>query len=298
MKRCAFLSMSDLSGYVCDDELAVPALNALGWSVTTHSWRDTSVDWSAYELVVVRSTWDYQNRLDEFMSTLQRIDRSGTVLANALNTVEWNISKRYLAELASQGVDIVPTHWGRAGTLPDAAGLFATLGCDELVLKRVVGAGAQDAYRLRNGKTKTIWDEVQETYTDHDWMAQPFLDSVLNEGELSLFFFNGEFSHAVRKVPQAGDYRVQEEYGSTLTRTDPDADLRTAADVVMSRISDAPPYARVDLVRGTTGAYQLMELELIEPALYLRMDKSAPEKFARAMDCWWNTIQSGTNEAG
>ena len=297
MKRCAFLSMRDLSGYVCDDELAVPALNALGWSVATHAWCDASVNWVAYDLVVVRSTWDYQNRMDEFLSTLQRIDRSGAVLANPFPMIQWNVSKRYLAELASQGVDIVPTHWGRAGTLPDAAGLFATLGCDELVLKRVVGAGAKDAYRLRSGETKTIWDEVQKTYADHDWMAQPFLDSVVSEGESSLFFFDGEFSHAVRKVPQAGDYRVQEEYGSTLTRIDPDANLRTAADLVMSSIFDTPLYARVDLVRGTTGAYQLMELELIEPALYLRMDESAPEKFARALDRWWNSIQSGYNEA-
>ena len=292
MKRCAFLSMRDLTGYLSDDGLAVAALNTLGWSVATNAWCDTSVNWAAYDLVVVRSTWDYHHRPGNFLSTLRRIERSGAVLANPLNTIEWNINKRYLRELASRGVDIVPTHWGRAGTLPDAAELFTTLGCDELVLKRVVGAGAQNAYRLRSGETDDIWDEVQNTYANQDWMAQPFLDSVINDGESSLFFFDGEFSHAVRKVPKTGDYRVQEEYGSTLTRIDPGADLRTAADVVMARVAATPLYARVDLVRGTAGAHQLMELELIEPALYLRLDESAPEKFARALDRWWNSVHT------
>ena len=293
MKRCAFLSMNELGGYRCDDDLAVPPLNALGWSVTTHAWRDTSVDWSAYDLVVVRSTWDYQDRLGEFIAALRRIAGSGAVLANPVHTLEWNIDKRYLAELATRGVGIVPTHWGHAGSLPDAADLFAGLGCDEIVVKRVVGAGAQDAYRVRNGPmTIDAWNEVKRTYADHDWMVQPFVDSVISDGESSLIYFNGEFSHAVRKLPQPGDYRVQEEYGGTLVPIDPNDDLKAAADTVMARIPDTPLYARVDLIRGVTGTHQLMELELVEPALYLRMEESAPAGFARALDRWWTSRQT------
>lgn len=281
--------MRDLTGYQCDDELAAPSLNSLGWSVTLQPWDDPSVEWSRYQLVVVRSTWDYQDRMEQFLSTLRTIDQSEAVLANPLETLEWNINKRYLSELSARGVDVVPTVWGRAGDLPEAGDLFSQLGCEEIVLKRVVGAGAQDAYRLRQDSACGIWGEVKTTYADHDWMVQPFLHAVTEEGELSLFYFNGEFSHAIRKVPQAGDYRVQEEHGGSLTRVEPDAELREVADAVMAQAPDGLLYARVDLICGATGQYQLMELELIEPALYFRLDESAPGKFARSLDGWWKS---------
>lgn len=291
MKHCAFLSMDDLTGYECDDHLAVPHLEALGWSVATHSWRASGVDWGCYDLVVIRSPWDYQNQLDDFLATLRGIENSGAVLANSLSTVEWNIHKTSLRDLAARGVPTVPTLWGRGGELTKPDELFDTFDTDEIVLKRVVGAGAQDAYRLKRPVLEDTWAEVLGTYADKDWMAQPFLSAVLDEGEISLFYFNGQLAHAIRKLPKAGDYRVQEEHGGQLTRIEPEPSLIAVADGVIAGLigglAETLLYARVDLVRGADGGYQLMELEVIEPALYFRMDEAAPGLFARALDQWW-----------
>lgn len=289
MKRCAFLSMADLSGYECDDELVIPALNGLGWQVDIHAWDAQHVDWGCYGLVIIRSTWDYQDRVRAFMKTLDGIAHSGATLINGLKTVGWNIDKRYLRELADRGVEIVPTVWGEAGQLSEPDSLFQKLSCEELVIKRVVGAGAQDAFRLRRDAVASVWPTVCSTYADKDWMAQAFIDSVLEKGELSLFYFNGHLSHAIRKQPKAGDYRVQEEYGGRLTCVEPGPAMRAAADAALAAIDDELLYARVDLVEGEDGTPLLMELELIEPALYFRLHPEAPMNFARAVDQFWSS---------
>jgi glutathione synthase/RimK-type ligase-like ATP-grasp enzyme len=126
-------------------------------------------------------------------------------------------------------------------------------------------------------------DEVEQLYAARALMAQPFVRAIVEEGEYSLFYFGGAFSHAVRKLPKPGDFRVQEDHGGSVAAVSPTADLRAAADTVMAALDEQPVYARVDLVRGDAGAWWLMELELVEPALYLRMDAGAAQRFARAL---------------
>ncbi|MBA3543691.1 MAG: hypothetical protein H0T83_04525 [Chthoniobacterales bacterium] len=282
-RRCAFLTLEDPADYVIDDGLAYAPLAALGWQVDAIPW-SRKVDWQTYDAVVIRSTWDYVNDPDAFLAVLAEIERSGTPLHNNLDLVRWNLRKTYLRDLAAHGVSIVPTIW-RERLLPnELPNLVAEVGTAEVVIKPVVGLNAKGAFRLDTQTARSRADEVGAYYADRALMAQPFLSAITTEGEYSLFYFNGAHSHTISKVPKAADFRVQEEHGGVITAVGTDEALRAAGDAALRAIGEAPLYVRADFVRANDGdGYWLMELELIEPALYLRMDPGAPERFARAL---------------
>jgi hypothetical protein len=283
MKRCAFLTTDDLTGFVTDDELAVAPLHDLGWSVEHVPWRAT-VDWDAYDVVVVRSTWDYQAWPAEFDAALDRIDRSRALLCNPLPLMRWNMRKTYLRELQQRGVPTLPTVWDRSPTVRRLRALFAELDTAEIVIKPVIGANADHAWRLRADVDEAVLGEVAGVYCDREFLAQPFLNDVVTEGEYSLIYFTGELSHTILKTPKAGDFRVQEEHGGLITPAQPPTTLLAAAATALAALADVPLYARADFVRTGGDNFAIMELELIEPALYFRMDADSPGRFARAVD--------------
>ena len=272
--------MDSLDGYVSDDELAVPPLSRLGYNVETVSWRSPNTDWSAFDIVVIRTPWDYQNDPEQFLDVLAQIESSGTRLENPLSLAKWNFDKRYLIDLESKGKPIVPTLWGEGEfTADDVAGWLTRLDTPEVVIKPTVSATAQDTYRL------TGFDPaIAARFRGRSFMVQPFVQAIVDEGEYSVFYFNGEFSHAILKTPKPRDFRVQEEHGGIITAVGPEAGLLAAAHAVAAIIVPEPLYSRIDLVRGPEGGFRIMELELIEPALYLRMDSDAPARFAAAID--------------
>lgn len=271
--------MDSLAGYVSDDELAVAPLAELGWDVATVSWRDTTVDWNDFEIVVVRTPWDYQNDPETFLDVLREIDASNARLENPLSIIEWNLDKRYLRDLETKGVSIVPTIWGNGGvnekTFTEWQSFFDS---DELIIKPTVSATAQDTFRLRSFDEK-----LTDVFSNRSFMIQPFVNAIVDEGEFSLFYFSGEYSHTILKSPKHGDFRVQEEHGGLITAVVPEPKLRVTADKIVASLSPML-YARVDLVRNDSGEFMLMELELIEPALYFRMDDESPRRFAAALD--------------
>jgi hypothetical protein len=283
MRRVAFLTMESLEGFVADDELACEPLARLGWEVGWVPWR-RRVDWNEWDAVVIRTPWDYQDDPEVFLGVLAAIDRSSARLENDLSLVRWNLRKTYLAELGSRGVAIVPTLWGDAldGGHPDE--LFERLASDEIIVKPVIGANAHDTFRLTRAAGLETVEALRATFASKAYMAQPFLPSIVAEGEFSLFFFDGEYSHAILKTPQPGDFRVQEEHGGLIQAVSAERELLACARRAIGDVEPVPLYARVDLVRVDSGAFLLMELELIEPALYFRMDTGAAERFARAFD--------------
>jgi hypothetical protein len=272
--------MDSLAGFVSDDDLAHAPLRALGWEVEAVPWRRPRVDWGQFHAVIIRTTWDYQNDPEAFLSVLEEVQRSGAHLENPLALVRWNLAKTYLGELAQRGVPIVPTRWGSELGPVDERTILGLLGTDEVVLKPVVGGNADHTYRLRRGDA--AWSDAAAALKRRAYLAQPFLPSVVTEGEYSLFFFGGELSHAVLKTPRCGDFRVQEEHGATIRAVAPSQQLVRAGQRILAAVSPVPLYARVDLVRLGDGGYGLMELELIEPSLYFRMDPGAAQRFARA----------------
>jgi len=271
--------MDDMAHYVADDDLAIAPLNGLGWEVATISWRDTSVSWNDFEIVVIRTPWDYQRTPDEFLAVLEKIDSSTARLENPLDVVKWNLDKRYLRELELRGLRIVPTIWDGVYDQRSFYRWMADLGCDELIIKPTVSATAEHTYRLAEFDVS-----LDDVFATRSFMVQPFLENIVAEGEYSLFYFNGEYSHTILKSPKAEDFRVQEEHGGIINAVEPDQKLRDASMRAFEMISPSPLYARVDLVRDDENEFALIELELIEPALYLRMDAESPRRFALAID--------------
>ena len=270
--------MDSLEGYVSDDELAIPALNELGWDVSTVSWRDDSVDWDDFEVTVIRTTWDYQRYPDEFIAVLADIEGSRSRLENSLQTVKWNLDKGYLQELETNGLPTVPTLWDAEYREDQFHVWLDNLQCDELIIKPTVSATAEHTYRLKEYDPK-----LQPVFDQRPFMVQPFMPAIVNEGEYSLFYFDDQFSHAILKTPKAADFRVQEEHGGIITSISVTPDLLHAGRLAVSQIDPIPLYARVDLVRNSDNQWLIMELELIEPALYFRTDPGSPKRFADAL---------------
>ncbi len=291
MRRCAFLTLADPSDFVIDDHLAYAPLAARGWRVDAVPWNRPDVKWEGYDLVVIRSPWDYTRDPEGFLAVLADIDRRGVRLENALRLVRWNLDKSYLRDLDTRGVEIVPTLWRERLAPGELADLFEEVGSDEMVIKPVVGANAEGAFRLDAGSARERAPEVEAHYADRALMAQPFARAVLDEGEYSLFYFNGVYSHNILKTPKAGDFRVQEEHGGVITAARPDPELRRAGRAAHDAVGEVPLYLRADFVRAGSGdGYWLIELELVEPSLYLRIVPEAPASFASAIDARFDML--------
>ncbi len=270
--------MDDLSGYVSDDELAIEPLRELDIVVETLSWRQTGRDWGEFDAVVIRTPWDYQRSPERFIAVLDEIG-SATRLLNPVNIVRWNFDKLYLRELSQKGVRIVPTLFESVYGPDRFAAWSDELACSELIVKPRVSATAENTFRVSEFEPSLV--SIFET---RPFLVQPFLTSIVDEGEYSLFYFNGELSHAIVKRAKQDDFRVQEEHGGSPSPIEATDAMRQTADAALAAIGVQLLYARVDLIRDRSGEFGIMELELIEPALYLRMESGAPERFARAIE--------------
>ncbi len=277
-KNCCFLSAVDVGPVPPDDNLAIPFLKERGWEVATIPWTDTQTDWNRFDLVVIRSTWDYHHRAAEFLETLRQIEAGHSILENSLQLIEWNLDKIYLRNLKSRGVKIVPTQFETGIISPDDFTRWQRqLGSNELVIKPSISATAMNTFRL-----SSFDREIESLYDGGTFLVQPFVDSIVSEGEFSLFYFDGIYSHAILKSPKSGDFRVQEDFGGTVKPIQPTPEMSAAGRIAIDALDAVPLYGRVDLVRSKAG-FLLMELELIEPALYFASDPHAPENFANAL---------------
>ncbi len=286
MKQAAFLSMDSLDGFVSDDELAVGPLRMLGWNVTTVSWRNRE-GWGRFDMVIIRTPWDYHHEAKKFLQVLETITTSGTSLQNSIELVKWNIQKTYLRDLQEKENHIVPTLWREPGTSAEMVeSFFDEFQSDEIILKPVVSANADNTFRLARNNGILPFDLLERTFGARPYMAQPFMRNIVSEGEYSLFYFGGQFSHAILKTPKHGDFRVQEEHGGIITAVKADATLIRSGERVMRSLPEIPLYARVDFVRDDESEFAIIEVELIEPALYFRMDAGAPKRFASVVNNW------------
>jgi glutathione synthase/RimK-type ligase-like ATP-grasp enzyme len=281
-RRCALLTLESLEGYFCDDELLAEPLQRVGLAPEWVAW-DRPADWDRFEFVVLRSTWDYHVRPAEFLAVLESIERSRARLENPLSLVRWNLHKGYLAELQDGGVAVVPTRVCRGLEAAALERAFEELETEEIVVKPAIGANAMDTSRLRREDLSGGLARLAPSPRQEEYLIQPFRARILDEGELSLVYLGGAFSHAVRKTPRAQDFRVQEEHGGRLEAVRAGDEAREAGARAMEVLPQQPLYARVDLVRDDRGRWELMELELIEPSLYLRQDPGAAARFARCL---------------
>ena len=280
MSRVAILTTDKLDDFFVYDQLLKAPLQKLGWEYSEVSWHVKEHDWDQYDVVVVRSTWDYQAHCEDFLSCLKTIENSSAILCNSMSLIEWNISKHYLKELEEKGVPIIPTLWADELHEQHFAQAFEQFACDEIVIKPYVGANADFTYRLTPASAVAQSASIMTEYENRSAMIQPFLSSIVEEGEYSLFYFDSQYSHAICKQPAKGDFRVQEEHGGQLSKIQPSHEMLTLAMKTIGTLPDEALYARVDIV-SYNGELMIIEVELIEPSLYFNMDDSSPAFFAQ-----------------
>lgn len=284
MKKVAFLSIDNVREFEYFDHLLFEPLNNLGWEVEEVSWRKQFVNWDDYSAVIVRSTWDYQSDPHNFLRVLEEINNSSAHLENNISILKWNMNKRYLYDLEKMGVRIVNTLWQKSFNQDNAEKYFDYLNVNEIIIKPNISACAENTFRLDKDNFTMELNSLQSVFANRDFMVQPFMNSITEEGEYSLLFFNGKYSHTNLKKPKANDFRVQAEHGGMFTNVKPDEKLLNCATDIINKINPTPLYGRVDLVRTKDDDFALMELELIEPSLYLQIDEEAPNRFAKAFD--------------
>ena len=281
MKNCAILSMDSLEDFEAYDHLCDQPLLELGWKTHVVSWRQRNVDWNQFDVVVIRTPWDYQDDAPAFLKVLEQIEQSAAVLENSIDIVRWNIDKIYLKQLEDNGVKIVPTLWQLGFHAENIQEYFAHFETDQIVIKPRISANADNTFWLTKDSYTQHLPELSAVFSETEYMVQPFIESVINEGEFSCFYFDGQYSHSILKTPKEDDFRVQEEHGGRLKLIEPELALVEAATKSLAAIDETPLYARVDFVRTVDG-FALMEAELIEPSLYFNMDDNSPKRFADA----------------
>ena len=290
--RIALATAAEFPDLDDDGPVLLAALAEEGIDAEPAVWTDPRVDWSAYDLVVVRSTWDYQDRHAEFLDWARRV-AAATTLANSADVLAWNTDKTYLRALQQAGLPVVPTDWLEPG---DA---FVVPEVGEYVVKPAVSAGSRDTNRYLAGDH----DEVAAAHASallaagRTVMVQPYLSQVDTYGETAMFFFAGDFSHAVRKGPLLTPAMelVSDAYKpETIEPREPTEAEREAAEQVLDALAQVAPasreqlvYSRVDLVPGPADSPVLLELELTEPSMFLVDDgtggTASAKRFATAI---------------
>lgn len=276
--RIALVTGAEMAKPDPETHYLVAALAQLGVAADIVPW-DAPVDWAAWPLVVVRTPWDYFRRLPEFLAWAERTRRLARFV-NPYEVIDWNSHKQYLRGLAEAGIATVPTLWLDHGC-GDARARLAARGWGEVVVKPAVSIGAIGALRAA-ALDPACLEHLDRLVAEGDVMVQPFVASVAEAGEVSLVYFGGRFSHAIRKQPAPGDFRVQDMYGGTVHPHQPTAAELAVADAVLARTPAPTTYARIDLVEFD-GAPALMEAELIEPELFLGATPEAATNFARVL---------------
>ena len=281
-----------IAAFSLDEDLAPlqQALNRAGIDAPILAWDDTSISWARFDAALLRSPWDYSERLPEFLAWAANVDQQ-TRLLNPLAIVRQNTDKHYLADLAKAGVPVVPSRFAEPGedapaalrhfleSYPDAA---------EFVVKPAIGAGSRDAQRYGREQGVDAAKHVGRLLdAGRSVLLQPYLASVDEAGETALMFFDGVFSHAIRKGPL-----LQKDEGPTralfapekISARTPGADELAVAKAALAALTGGPlAYARVDLIRAADGSPVLLELELTEPSLFFPYGEGSADRFASTL---------------
>ena len=264
MKQIALVSYTGCPNLTDDDRLLLPALRHLGVEATCAVW-DAPVDWTQFDQVVLRSCWDYHLRHNEFLDWVGRIEQSFVLLQNVPTLIRWNVNKRYLRQLEAAGASIPPTVWIEDREEVNVHEILDARGWDSAIVKPTVSASAHNLRRVFKSEAVVCLKGPA--------MVQQFIPEIL-AGEWSLVFIGGQYSHSVIKRPTPGDFRVQWQFGGDAVAAEPPA--QTVADVkcLLSSLPERPLYARVDGIECKSG-FVLMEVELIEPVLFLGLGNAA-----------------------
>ncbi len=281
MQSIAFVTYRGLNRIAPDDEIAAAALRRRGLRIEPVVWDDPDADWTQYDLVVVRSCWDYFYSPAKFVAWIDKLEALGARVLNPLRIVRWNHDKKYLRDLEQRGIEIAPTFWCERNSSPEISEILSTRLWSKAVVKPTISGTSMLTSVVTRNDGNAHDAQLAELLTQRDMMVQEYMPEIEN-GEWSLVFFGGEFSHAAVKRAKPGDFRVQDEHGGSWSHEQPGDDLKRQAKRVLETVDEELLYARVDgVVRD--GRFILMELEVIEPMLYFGENDRAAEMFAEKL---------------
>ena len=267
---------------ILEDQLVADALKDLGLKVKRLSWDDPVFDWSSAASVLFRTTWDYFDRFNEFSKWLNRISAE-TTLFNSEKLIRWNLDKHYLNDLSAKGTHTPATLFLEKGTKGNLSSHIKNTGWYDAILKPCVSGSARHTYRVTPENVQSHEKVFSELISQESMMLQPFQRNIVEQGEISLMIFNGEYTHAVLKKAKKGDFRVQDDFGGTVALYEASQKEIAFALTAVEHCPEPPMYARVDIFTDNEGKLAVSELELIEPELWFRLCPEAAPKMAKAL---------------
>jgi glutathione synthase/RimK-type ligase-like ATP-grasp enzyme len=283
MPTIAFASDRDHEELVEGDRMLKTYLEDLGHSVTVEVWNDEEVQWSRYDLVLIRSTWNYSSAPDSYLDWISRLESADLRLWNPPEVVRWNLHKEYLKDLRESGISVPPSFFVPEEVEVPLDKIMDEKGWDAVVLKPLIGAGGTGVERFTLDDTEDGQRHLNSLVQDRGALVQEFLPEVTQEGEWSFIFAGNQFSHAVLKTPSDDEFRVQRALGGTRHHREPPERLRRQAEDIVKKITKPYLYLRLDgIARG--GRLMVLELEMIEPRLYLEGSESGVEVIGEAID--------------
>ena len=269
-----------VANLLLEDQLVADSLVNKGLRVVRTNWDNPEFDWSSSKYLIIRSTWDYSERIDEFLGWMERVSQV-CQLINPVELVRWNIDKNYLRDIAKRGVPIVPTYFVSKGETISLSSILLKKGWQHVVIKPVISCAGRETHKVLFSDLDKYEPIFAQLVKQESMMVQPFIESIETKGEISMMVFGGKYSHSVLKKAKPGDFRVQDDFGGTVHEYDASESEIAFAESVVKYCNPLPLYARVDAVWDNTGELCVSELELIEPELWFRNRPEAAEELAK-----------------
>jgi hypothetical protein len=270
------------TGTMDEDRILSSILTELDISHQIEIWSDPKVDWRQYTHLLIKSPWDYFDYYPEFLRWIQEIKELGIIVLNNLDTIEWNSSKSYLMEIAAKGFPVIAGMILNKGETPRLETIREKIHSATVVVKPMISGGAKNTLKIQLADWTNFQEQVMHLVEQEDFLVQPYVPEVAEVGEYSLLFFNGAFSHAVLKTPAPADFRVQHYFGGSIQEIVPSEYMLASAQRLMDEFAKGTLYGRVDGVE-IDGVFHLMELELIEPYLFLALSDKAIPNYTEAL---------------
>jgi len=265
-----------------EDNYVKNALENLGLKVDRLAWDDAHFNWNNTKFILFRSTWDYFDRFDEFSNWLDQVSQK-TKLLNSEKIIRWNMDKHYLIDLEKKGIHTIPTYFIEKGSHTTLKDIHKENHWRKTVLKPCISGGARHTYKLDHENIEDHENIFQKLILKEAMMLQPFQNSIVEKGEVSLIIINGVFTHAVLKIAKKGDFRVQDDWGGTVHPYTPTSKEIIFAENAVKACIEFSIYARIDITTDNDGKLAIVELELIEPELWFRKNIQAANLLAKSI---------------
>jgi hypothetical protein len=266
-----------------EDSELLSFLEQKGLLIKSVTWSDNKINWKDFQIIILKSPWDYHENISSFYKWLDKIKSLGIKLINPIDIIKWNSNKRYLNDISKSGLSTVKTiYLERKSKLKTDYSLFKQLNSNKIVIKPCISASAKNTFVVEINNFTKLSKTINLLLLKEEYLAQPFIEEIINEGEWSFIFFNSKFSHSALKIPKKGDFRVQHSHGGTIKYPKPKLEIIEQVKKFVERFAQNTLYVRVDGIIKEELFY-LMEIEMIEPYLFLNNKEERMEMYYNAL---------------